>query len=163
MTPSARPRDLIVRPARPLDLDRLVSLWSEYVSYHERIGRERIAPQGAELRAREALREDISDRFSQVLVAEVAKEVVGYTLGRTVPIPAMYEGRRLGVIHELIVSESARGRGVGRKLVAGLTEWFRERRAHKIEITILAENKDAMEFWERLGYRLSGHRFSRPM
>jgi len=149
----------LIRTARPTDLEALVRLWTEFVSYHERIGRERLAPQGAEIRVRGELRSDISARGACLLVAEFDGEVVGYVLGRLHPVPPMYEGQRLGVVDELVVTERQRLHGIGHLLARHVMEWFQSKRADRVELTILEENEEARAFWERTGFRLSGLRY----
>lgn len=161
--PAERREPVAIRDARPTDLDALVRLWTEFVSYHERVGRARLAPQGAELRVREAFHSDLTDRSACVLVAEFRGQVVGYALARLHPIPPTYEGQRLGVVHELVVTERSRLHGIGRRLVLALLDWFRRKRADRIEVTVLSENEDARLFWERIGFRLSGVRFERKL
>jgi ribosomal protein S18 acetylase RimI-like enzyme len=113
------------------------------------------------MRVREEMRSDISDRNACLLVAEKKGTVVGYALGRLHPVPPMYEGKRLGIIHELAVTERARGRGMGKRLAGQMMEWFRDRRADRVELTVLVDNEEARAFWEKVGFHLTGLRYER--
>jgi GNAT superfamily N-acetyltransferase len=62
------------------------------------------------------------------------------------------EERRLGYIAELYVMEHARGRGVGRALIAACEAWARERGLKVIMIGTLAGNLRADRLYRAQGY-----------
>ena len=156
-----RPDPGIIRPARPTDIDAIIDLWSEYILYHERVCGEPISPQGAELRVRKVFLDALTNRYSCLLVAEAAGELVGYILGVTQPVSPIYDGGRVGIIHDLIVTERVRRRGIGGKLAREMFQWCTDRKATRIEITVLHQNRDAAQFWEAGGFTKFGIRYTR--
>lgn len=151
----------MIRAARPTDIDAIIELWSEYISYHERISREPLAPQGAELRVRKVFLDALTDRYSCLLVAEMRGRIAGYILGGTQPISPVFDGGRVGIIHDLIVTENDRRKGLGGRLAREIFQWFRDRKATRVEITVLHQNESAAKFWEAGGFTLTGLRYSR--
>jgi len=63
--------------------------------------------------------------------------------------------RRVRVEH-LVVSPSARGRGIGRALMDTVTAFARSRGSWCVWLETQADNYPAIQFYQRLGYRLCG-------
>ncbi len=60
-------------------------------------------------------------------------------------------GRRCEILG-LVVGEEARGRGVGRRLVAGVEEWATTRGLSTVVVRSNTLRADSHPFYERLGY-----------
>jgi hypothetical protein len=56
-------------------------------------------------------------------------------------------------IDSLVVADAARGAGVGTALVATCREELRRRDIHYWSIGVVEENRDAIQLYERLGFR----------
>jgi putative acetyltransferase len=54
---------------------------------------------------------------------------------------------------KLAVLESARGRGLGRKLTEAVIEWARRRQARKLVLVSSTKLQQALRLYERLGFR----------
>jgi GNAT superfamily N-acetyltransferase len=63
----------------------------------------------------------------------------------------------------LVVSERARGAGVGRMLVHEAEAWSRRRGAVRIVVTTALHRSGAHAFYERLGYTHTGRRYGRTL
>jgi ribosomal protein S18 acetylase RimI-like enzyme len=61
-------------------------------------------------------------------------------------------GRERGHVGDLAVAEHARGRGVGRALLASAEEWAREQGYELLGLNVIATNERARSFYDRLGY-----------
>jgi len=108
-----------------------------------------------------------SRRYAEVLIAEDAGEAVGFALffhnySTFLAKPGVY-------LEDLYVREAARGKGVGKALLARLAAIAVERDCGRLEWAVLDWNKDAIGFYERLGarpnadwtvYRLTGDALS---
>ncbi|MGH7633904.1 MAG: GNAT family N-acetyltransferase [Gemmatimonadaceae bacterium] len=69
----------------------------------------------------------------------------------------------IGRLTAVIVDEEARGKGVGRTLVAAAEAALRERGCAMIEITSNKKRIDAHAFYERLGYTATSFRFAKQI
>ena len=59
----------------------------------------------------------------------------------------------------LVVSPAARGRGVGRALVAAAEQWSRDHGATRLVVTTALHRAEAPLFYERLGFDHTGRRY----
>lgn len=63
----------------------------------------------------------------------------------------------------LVVSEDSHGRGVGASLVRGVERWANGRGAVEIFLNSGVQREGARSFYEKLGYRVTGVRFSKEL
>lgn len=54
----------------------------------------------------------------------------------------------------LMIDKSFRGQGVGRAFCDDLFRWLKSRRVKRVELGVLAENEQALRFWQRQGFEL---------
>jgi GNAT superfamily N-acetyltransferase len=100
----------------------------------------------------EALRRDAfgPNRRVEALIAELAGKPVGFTL--FFPNYSTWEGKPGLYIEDIFVEESARGSGVGRKLIAAVVKIARSRGCARIDLAVLHWNP-ARGFYNRIGFR----------
>ena len=132
---------MTIRPATEADHDLLRELWEEFE---------------AELDHEPYLREtwdeawdDLSVTVSEgvALIAEEDGDAVGFifcVLGD--------RGRQTAHVTDIYVRPEARGRGVGRALLAELVEPAREAGLAHVSLEVLVRNADARRLYERLGF-----------
>jgi len=77
--------------------------------------------------------------------------LVGVIDGAVGSVMAGYEGHR-GWMNYLAVAPRHRGRGFGRALVEHVERLLRERGCPKVGLLVRNSNKEAAEFYRRLGY-----------
>jgi ribosomal protein S18 acetylase RimI-like enzyme len=121
-----------IRPFRAADQEAVVDLWSRcgllrpWNDPHKDIARKlRVQPE-------------------LFLVLEADGAVAGTVM-------AGYEGHR-GWINYLAVDPAARRRGLGRSLVVEAERLLRERGCPKINLQVRRENREAIAFYERIGF-----------
>ncbi len=61
--------------------------------------------------------------------------------------------RRVGIIEDVVVDKSYRGKGVGRKLIELLIKEARAKGANCVELTSNSERKEANALYESMGFR----------
>ena len=68
-------------------------------------------------------------------------------------------------IHGLVVTDAARGNGIGAALLQAAETWARERGATGLRVRSRVERERAHHFYERAGYarRKSQHVFAKPL
>ena len=69
-----------------------------------------------------------------------------------------YKCPRSGEVLELIVSKNARSRGVGKQLMQKLEEYLKSIGCEYIFIDVFAYNKNAIKFYEKIGFHTRGLR-----
>lgn len=62
-----------------------------------------------------------------------------------------FDGHR-GWVYYLTVRSAFRGRGLGRRLMAGAETWLRHQGAPKVHFMVRSENSEVIEFYTHLGY-----------
>lgn len=85
----------------------------------------------------------------EALLAEIAGEAVGFAL--YFHSFSTWEGRKGLYVEDLFVTEAARGRGVGRRLLAACAAIARKRGCARLDLAVLDWNP-ARAFYERLGF-----------
>lgn len=107
---------VVIRRAKPEDVDTIAHLWEALVAYHGDLDPSLppSAPQGARRYARRLL-DRIDDPMSRLFVSEVDGKVVGYVLGVIVELaPEMFQQEASGFLADLFVEEGYRRSGLGR-------------------------------------------------
>jgi ribosomal protein S18 acetylase RimI-like enzyme len=90
------------------------------------------------------------ERF-HVLVAERGAEVVGIAIYFF--FPTSFRARPGLYLEDIVVSNAARGEGVGRALMAELARAAESRDCGRMEWAVLDWNERALDFYRRLGAR----------
>jgi GNAT superfamily N-acetyltransferase len=86
------------------------------------------------------------------VVAEREGRLMGMALGHALVPSSMSEELAVEVSNVIVLPE-ARGRGVGRALVAEIARWAVEGGARLLTIKTYSNNGEALRFWEGLGFR----------
>ena len=100
----------------------------------------------------------LADPDALVLVGTLDDHVLAYALAHT---ELLDDGRRLGVVDELLVDEPARAVGLGEALLAELERWARSAGCLGLDATALPGDRTAKNFFEAAGFtarRLVMHR-----
>ena len=141
---------VVIRAPRPTDAPAIATLMGElgYPAWPE------------EIPAR--LKELALDaKTSAVWVAELDGHAVGIATAKR--FPAIHQSAPVVWLTVLVVAESARGRGVGTRLVNEAEEWARYQGARKIALTSALHREDAHDFYKRLGYEHTGVRLAKVL
>lgn len=98
----------------------------------------------------EAVADDVEDTIANgvALIAEDDGAVVGYALANVVPQTPVR-----GHLYDLYVHPAARGRGVGRELIATLAERLKARDVTHLSLDVAITNDSARRLYERLSFR----------
>ena len=140
---------LRVRPAAPDDAPALSPLLAE-LGY---------PLSASELRGNvERLDRCATDR---VFVAESDGALLGVLALHAMPL--LHHTHDVAWISALVVTTRARGRGVGRALVAAAERSARELGCARIAVTSAERRADAHAFYARLGYEHTGRRFVKSL
>lgn len=97
----------------------------------------------------------------RILIAENDDSTLGLLALHVFPVLA-YD-RDLAMIMALVVTERARGLGVGRELVDRAEAIAKSLGASRLMVTTHVRRADAHAFYERLGFEFTGRRYVRPI
>ncbi|MBM2812930.1 MAG: GCN5-related N-acetyltransferase, partial [Chloroflexi bacterium] len=100
-----------------------------------------------------------SDR-SICLVLEEGGNVVGTVTLYVLPALS-HDGRPFAIVENVVVDESVRRKGMGRRLMEHAERVARERGCYKVSFTSNARRTDAHAFYERLGFSPSHRGYSK--
>ena len=147
--------DIVVRPAAASDLNALGLLGAELVrSHHDFDGRRFVAPTRHTAEGYAAfLGSQLQEPDSIVLVAEHAGKVVGYSFSGIEGVEWMSLRGPAGVIHDIVVDQTYRGRGVGHRLLDATLHEIESRGVPQIVLYTAALNETAQRLFARAGFR----------
>ncbi|SEL77644.1 phosphinothricin acetyltransferase [Roseovarius azorensis] len=134
---------MIIRPATPGDIPAILAIWNPLV-------RETSVTFTTLEKTPDGLAADIAARGPAFLVAETEDVVLGF---------ASYGAFRSGpgyartAEHTVILDAAARGRGVGRALMARLEDIARDAGLHVLVAGVSGENPGAIAFHKAIGFQ----------
>jgi len=99
--------------------------------------------------AAERLRELAGHADHAILVAEAEGRIAGWI---QVSLPRVFETPARAEIAGLVVDETARGHGIGSRLVAAAADWARERGCLAIRVRTNIVRERAQAFYRREGF-----------
>ncbi len=143
--------DCSLRYATDRDLPRIAPLWRALYTHQIAHGMRLPVPSDAFDAWQKSMAPALG-RFTVVALAEQDGEVVGFVAGRVRALPAYFGGGAAGFISEVYVSDSQRGSGLGRRVLAFAVEWFATQGIPRVELQVLAGNPDAVRFYRELGW-----------
>ncbi len=140
--------DIIIREAKESDLLTIRKLTLELI---EAMGN----TEGIDIKLiAENCRNLLSEANSHILVAEIEGVVVGF-INFTTRKTILHRGLS-GLIDELIVAKSYRGKGVGKQLLSSAIEKSRQLGCCEVEVSTEKTNIKAREFYRQCGFTERG-------
>jgi GNAT superfamily N-acetyltransferase len=148
-------RALKIRDARlPDDKPAILRFIMGLQQFEKKIEPDRRTDEGVAEEFYEVLLHRLKERDGRIFIAEEHGARVGWAQVHEEDnqIYVVPEERRFGHIAELYVDEAARGRGIGRALIAACEDWARERGLKLVTIGALAGNARAYGLYQASGY-----------
>ncbi|MGE0864623.1 MAG: N-acetyltransferase family protein [Vicinamibacterales bacterium] len=146
---------IVIRPAERRDLAALGRMGASLMRTHYAFDRQRfLSPDdGAEAGYSSFLGDQLDDGEAVVLVAEVDGVVAGYVYAGVEPLSWKELRDEAGFVHDLLVSDEARGHGAGRQLLDAAIAWLKQRGMPRVVLWTAAPNAGAQRLFERRGFR----------
>jgi ribosomal protein S18 acetylase RimI-like enzyme len=147
--------DMTIRLAQPHDLPALGRLGAQLVRLHHAFDRDRfMAPAGdIEGGYQWFLGTQLEEPDVVIYVAEQSGAVVGYAYAGLEPQSWKELRDPAGFIHDVVVDDSARGQGIGTRLVEAAAAWLEEHGAPRVMLWTAEKNPAAQRLFERAGFR----------
>jgi GNAT superfamily N-acetyltransferase len=155
-TPETTGTALVIRPARPGDLPRLVEILDLGSIVDDKEHRERLEPYRA------ALEEIQASHSGDVLVAVVEGVVVGMCQ-LIVFRHLQQQGGLCAEIESVHVHPGYRNGGIGSRLLEEAVRRARDAGCYRVQLTSNARRTDAHRLYERQGFVPSHLGFKRPL
>ena len=92
-------------------------------------------------------------RFAVLQIACQGEEVIGFAHGSLSLAPDYLGSKKIGVVTHIYVKPDYRSRKVATGLLDGLENWFKNQKVHSVELQVLSQNLEAMNFWRKMGYK----------
>lgn len=99
------------------------------------------------------LESQLGDDDAVVMIAEQGGVVVGYVYAAVEPLSWKDLRNECGYIHDLLVTDLARGRGAGERLLNAAIQWLHDRGMPRVVLGTAAQNEAARRMFERRGFR----------
>ena len=109
--------------------------------------------------AREQVLAWLESPGTTLLVAQSELGILGVAvlLTRIVPVPGTAP-HKVVEVDNLVVHPEQRGQRIGRRLLAAVVEWARQRRAVQVEAIVGDVNRDGRRFYENFGFAAANDR-----
>ena len=141
-----------IRKAIPRDFSKVEPVLVEVEHHHVRLEPDVFQPI---TRYDKALYLDyLQNPDSCIWIAEEDERVMGVIIAKVhqrAQIP-MYKANQFVVVEEICVSESFRGRGIGKQLMKTVEDWAGEQGVEQVQLSVWTKNIDAVNFYDALGY-----------
>jgi ribosomal protein S18 acetylase RimI-like enzyme len=144
-----------IRRATTADSEALGELGALLMQAHYAFDRQRFIAPGDDAAEGYAwfLASQLESRDAVVLVAEQDGAVVGYVYAGLEPLSWKELRGPAGFVHDLVVHEGQRHRGVARALLQEAVAWLRERGAPRVMLWTATQNASARRLFAAAGFR----------
>lgn len=143
-----------VREANASDFAALCTLFAEENRFHAALVPEYIktTPQ---ILTQEEWRDFLTSSTTRVFVCAHEAALLGAIIVavKDEPENRWQQSRRTGYIEELIVTQTARGRGIGKQLMEIARDWVLSQGVQVMELHVWEANTGAWRFYESLGLK----------
>ncbi len=99
------------------------------------------------------LETQLREHDAVIFVAEQDGRVVGYIYAGLEPLSWKELRGPAGFIHDIVVADEARGRGLASELIAAAVDWLRLRGAPRVMLWTAAQNARAQHLFNAAGFR----------
>jgi GNAT superfamily N-acetyltransferase len=146
---------VVIRRAQLRDRPDLGRLGASLMRTHHVFDPHRFLPPGHDPESGYAafLGSKLDESDALVLVAERDGAILGYVYAGIEPLSWKELRDEAGFVHDLVVSEEARGTGIGVQLLDAAIAWLRERKMPRVVLWTAVPNELARGVFERRGFR----------
>ncbi|MFC2055029.1 GNAT family N-acetyltransferase [Chloroflexota bacterium] len=144
---------ILFRQVKDTDLTIIMAMYTELNSYFYKLGYRLPHPENVGQVWLDSFQRTLG-RFSNVFVAEIENQVVGFMLCRIKQVPQYMGGVLVGELSDMWILSSARRMGIGDKLSRLSIDWLRGQGVHSIEIQVLRDNEASWKLYENMGFQL---------
>jgi ribosomal protein S18 acetylase RimI-like enzyme len=144
-----------IRKAALSDIDTLTSLFLEFNAFEETLDPEfKALDHGKTGTFKAHVEKSVRNKTKEfVLVAKKQGRITGFIHCQEVKKPGFFRIKKTGFVKDLFVIPECRKQGIGKRLVREAEKEFRKRRLSHICLTVLSNNKNALETYKAAGFK----------
>ena len=144
--------DWTIRRANLTEVNKVVLLWKAFMNDPLAIDEPIPTHEENEKKQSQFIGELIREDPQQVLVAEKEGELIGYVAYQVEQKAPVEMSRKRSFIHDLYVSPSHRGRGVGRSLLQACLNHLIDAGPRQVRIAVWVRNAGAIQLYRKMGF-----------
>jgi ribosomal protein S18 acetylase RimI-like enzyme len=146
---------IIIRPATKSDLPALGRLGALLLRTHFGFDQQRFMAPGSNPEQGYAwfLGTQLLHRDVAVFIAEDGGSIVGYVYAGIEPQSWKELRDTAGFIHDIVVDELARRRGIAESLISAAIEWLQKQGVPRVVLWTAEKNDSAQRLFTKLGFR----------
>ncbi len=99
------------------------------------------------------LKKDLGSEWRVVFIAVEGGKIVGMALGKIFRSMYILGHERTGYISNVYIKKGFRNKGLGKKLADSLIDWFKSKGCVALSLEVYESNKDAIDFYYKLGFK----------
>lgn len=153
--------EITIREANESDFEVVSAVFRDELSFHTGLLPDRFQLVEPVI-SREHFNEIVQNSDKEIIVAILESDMVGALQieMRSTPDLPFFVRHRFAKVIDLSVRRELRFRGYGRSLMRSAAAWAEERGATALELSVWELNKDAISFYERIGFTTIRRRMS---
>ena len=144
--------EITIREATMEDMPSMLKLWTKLMEFHRTLSTHFELADDAENVWESFVRKQLDELNSLLIVAEFSGSIVGFSLASIQSNIPVFKINKYGVIYDLFVEETFRGRGIGRKIFDFAREWFEQNGVEHLQVSVAHHNPVAQRFWHAMGF-----------
>lgn len=142
---------VVYREASEQDLPSLEKAYAELMGIYRSLGYRLNVPENVGAIWVDSFKRTLG-KYSQVFIAEVSSQLVGFALVRLKHLPPYQGNEIIAELSDIFVAESVRHQGYSIQLSQMVIGWAKEKGATSIEAQILANNVASQRMFASLGF-----------
>ena len=149
-----------IREADKIDINNIVNLRNELDIYHRKFDKLLNTDFKRKRYNRQLIKSKIRSKNAVLLVALDKNKMIGYALG-WIEKKSPYTFRK-GYFCDLFIVRNYRNKGIGKKLIKELINWFKSKKIKYVALDVYSKNKTAIKAFYSVGFKeLSRHMMMR--
>lgn len=143
-----------VRKAKIEDIEQIVELWKELVSFHKNFGEYWAIDRtkNTENVFREWAKKRIEGKDSTILVTADENKIVGFLLGFIKKRPPVLKVKKVAYISDCVVYKEYRKKGITREMVKEFIKWAKKKKVKWVELQTSSKNEIGIKAWKKIGF-----------
>ena len=141
-----------IRKANQQDIDQVTKFGIILLKQHSDLDPYFTAVESVDKVYRKFLESCLNADGKLLLVAESNDKLMGYAVGVIQERSSIFEITENGYINDVFVAEEYRERGIAKKFLKELKQWFESKNIKYVELTVHAKNSIGKKTWAHFGF-----------